>query len=111
LYQFCSWFFSWTAYGKDWPQWRGPERNGISSETGWSKNWPVGGPRQVWKDKVGIGYSSESVASGHVYAMGNIDEVDHVYCLDEQTGKLVWEHTYPCSSKDPNGYLGTRDRR
>ena len=39
--------------GKDWPQWRGPDRNGISVETGWKTAWPKEGPKQLWKVSVG----------------------------------------------------------
>ena len=97
------------APAEDWPQWRGPNRNGISQETGWQAAWPQEGPRRVWEASgLGIGYSSLAVSQGRVYTMGNIDEVDHVFCLDAQTGKVLWDHHYPCSSKDPNGYRGTR---
>lgn len=92
----------------DWPQWRGPKRTGISEETGWSATWPAEGPKRVWNASVGIGYASMSVSQGKVYTMGNVGEVDHVYCLDANTGKELWDHSYPCSSEDPNGYPGTR---
>ena len=94
--------------GNDWPQWRGPQRNGISEETGWLTSWPPSGPKQLWRGKVGVGYSSVSVSNGRLYTMGNVAEVDHVYCLDANTGAELWQHSYPCSSKDPNGYPGTR---
>jgi outer membrane protein assembly factor BamB len=92
----------------DWPQWRGPNRDGISRETGWSTKWPSGGPSKAWDAKVGVGYSSYSVANGRLYTMGNVDETDYVYCLDTNTGAEIWKHSYPCPSKDPNGYHGTR---
>ena len=92
----------------DWPQWRGPHRNGVSEETGWLSAWPPNGPKQLWQGKVGVGYSSVSVSNGRLYTMGNVAEVDHVYCLDANTGATLWQHSYPCSSKDPNGYPGTR---
>jgi outer membrane protein assembly factor BamB len=92
----------------DWPQWRGPNRNGISREKGWLTNWPAEGPQQLWKANVGTGYSAMSVSKGKLFTMGNTEDIDIVYCLDAKTGKEIWKHTYPCPAKDPNGYPGTR---
>ena len=96
------------ASADDWPQWRGPNRDGISKETGWLANWPAEGPKKLWEGSVGIGYSCFSVSHGHLYTMGNVAENDNVFCFDAETGKVLWKHEYPCLSKDPNGYLGTR---
>jgi len=97
-----------TAFAGDWPQWRGPTRDGISSETGWSTQWPAEGPKQVWKASVGTGYAGMSVANGRLYTMGNTGDIDTVYCLDANTGAEIWKHSYPCSPKDPMGYAGPR---
>ena len=97
-----------TAAADDWPAWRGPDRNGISKETGWLAKWPAEGPKKLWEARVGIGFSSFSVSKGRLYTMGNVQEKDNVYCLDAETGKEIWKHEYACSSKDGNGYLGTR---
>ena len=45
----------------DWPNFRGPDHNGISKETGWSTTWPAEGPKQLWKAKVGTGFASFAV--------------------------------------------------
>lgn len=92
----------------DWPQWRGPKRNGISAEKDFIAQWPKEGPRRLWPAKVGIGYSGVSVVGGRLYTMGNVSDVDHVMCLDVGTGKLVWDYKYPCAAADPNGYPGPR---
>lgn len=97
-----------TVWAADWPRWRGPHFDGISPETGWLTRWPAEGPKQLWKADVGLGYSSFSVSGGRLYTMGNTEETDSIYCLDAATGKTVWTHSYPCSAKDPNGYLGPR---
>src|ERR1700704_790819 len=68
------------ARTEDWPQWRGPDRNGISKESGWMSQWPAGGPKELWRASVGIGWSSVSVSQSRVYTMGNVDETDHVFC-------------------------------
>src|SRR6266545_840036 len=79
----------------DWPRWRGPDANGISKETGWSAQWPAGGPKQLWKAKVGIGFASFSVSQGRVYTMGNTKDTDTVFCFDANDGKELWKHSYP----------------
>lgn len=95
------------ASAADWPHWRGPDRNGISKETGWTTQWPAAGPAQLWKANVGIGFSSVSVANGRAYTMGNAkdSEMDSVYCFDAATGKEVWKHAYP-AKLDPKYYEG-----
>ena len=85
-----------TAFGDDWPQWRGVLRDGTSSETNWSTQWPVGGPKQLWRADVGTGCSAVSVSGGRVFAMGNTNETDTVTCLDAATGKVLWTYSYPC---------------
>jgi outer membrane protein assembly factor BamB len=92
----------------DWPQWRGPKRNGVSTERDFLTAWPKEGPHRVWSAKVGVGYSSVSVSGGRLYTMGNVNDVDHVMCLDTAKGKLVWDYKYPCTAADPNGYPGPR---
>jgi outer membrane protein assembly factor BamB len=84
------------SHADDWPRWRGPDANGISKETGWQTQWPAEGPKQLWKAKVGIGFSAFSVASGRAYTMGNANNTDMVFCFDAATGKEIWKHSYPC---------------
>jgi len=76
----------------DWPQWRGPNRNGISKETGLLKEWPAGGPRQVWRSTdVGSGYSAPSVANERIYLLGNEGlENEFIEALDAKAGKRLW---------------------
>ncbi len=79
----------------DWPAWRGPDRTGVSEESDW-KVWSAGGPKEAWRKKVGIGFSSVSVANGKVYTLGNTGGTDTVWCLDAQTGRKIWSYSYPC---------------
>ena len=95
------------ALAADWPQWRGPQRNGISAEKGWQSQWPASGPRQVWTADVGKGFSSVTVAGGRLYTMGNKRDRDTVYCLDARTGKTLWTHTYTCGAGDYGGPRAT----
>ena len=80
----------------DWPHWRGPTRDGISTETGWSTQWPEGGPKQLWQTNVGMGCSSITVSQGRAYTQGNENETDTVFCFDAATGKIIWKHSYAC---------------
>ena len=83
------------AQAADWPQWRGPDRNGISAEKGWLDQWPSAGPTIAWRAQVGLGASSFVVAGGRVYTMGHADGKDTVFCFEAGTGKPVWQHSYP----------------
>ena len=93
------------AAGADWPQWRGPARNGISAEKGWRSQWPASGPRRLWSLQVGQGFSSVAVKGGRVYTMGNDGSRDVVTCANAATGKVVWQYRYPCGAGD---YAGPR---
>lgn len=93
------------ACAADWYRFRGPDLNGISKETGWQVNWPADGPKQLWKASIGTGFSSLAVSKGHVYAMGNKDDKDTVYCFAANSGAVVWKHTYDCPL-DPKYYEG-----
>ncbi len=84
---------------EDWPNWRGPNQNGVSNEKGFATNWN-GQPKVLWRGKVGQGYSSFAVAGGRVYTLGWFNGQDSVHCLDAQTGQPVWAHSYPCSKVD-----------
>ncbi len=60
-----------TVRATDWPQWRGPDRNGISRETGWLKGWSEGSSlKVVWRAAVGKGHTAISVASGRAFTLG-----------------------------------------
>jgi outer membrane protein assembly factor BamB len=75
----------------DWPQWRGPQRDGVSAETGLLREWPSGGPRLLWQvDAVGVGYSSLAVKGGRIYTQGDLDGVEHVICLAASDGRVIW---------------------
>ncbi|MBP7827897.1 MAG: PQQ-like beta-propeller repeat protein [Verrucomicrobia bacterium] len=93
------------AAAADWPRWRGPELNGISRETGWLTSWPDGGPKVLWKARVGTGFSSFAIAQGRAYTMGNANDTDSVFCFDAATGRVIWRHDYP-APLDANSYEG-----
>jgi outer membrane protein assembly factor BamB len=76
----------------DWFQWRGPNRDGVSQETGLLQAWPKSGPPMVWRASgLGNGYSSFSSSGGRLYTIGARAGIEYVIALDRATGKKVWE--------------------
>lgn len=90
----CSLMLSTSATALDWPNFRGPQHNGISAETGWKAEFPADGPKVLWQGKVGMGFASVTVAGGRAYSTGNKDNKDTVFCFDAVSGKPVWQHAY-----------------
>lgn len=102
------------ARADDWPQWLGPQRDGVWRESGIVEKFPAGGPPVKWRVEVGAGYTGPAVASGRVYVLdrqlapgatnpgnpfartGQIPGNERVLCLDEASGKIVWQHEYDC---------------
>ena len=79
------------ARADDWPQWRGPERNAISKETGLLKAWPKQGPTLLWTYKeAGTGFTAPAVVGGGVYTMGARADLELVIALDAKAGKELW---------------------
>jgi outer membrane protein assembly factor BamB len=76
----------------DWPQWRGPKRDGTSAERGLLKDWPAAGPPLAWRAAgAGTGYSSFSSALGRLYTLGARGNTEYVMAYDAATGRKVWE--------------------
>lgn len=76
----------------DWPQWRGPRRDGVSTEAGLLRTWPAGGPEPLWQVRdLGEGYSSYSVAGGRLFTQSQKKGRQWVIALDAATGKTLWE--------------------
>jgi len=75
----------------DWPQWRGPDRTGLSKETGLLQSWPEGGPKRLWVyDKGGSGYSGPAIVQGKLFTMGTRDGAEVLLSLDANTGQELW---------------------
>src|SRR6266568_6595404 len=87
---------AWTAIlapaaAADWPQWRGPKRDGASAETGLLKEWPKDGPRLLWRiDDVGRGYGSPSVAGDRICLISNDGPDDECLLALDLAGKRLW---------------------
>lgn len=79
------------AFAKDWPQWRGPARDGKSAETGIIKSWKAKPPKLLWMGEgTGEGYASVAVLGDKVYTTGNFDGGQGVIALSAKDGKLLW---------------------
>jgi outer membrane protein assembly factor BamB len=87
----------------DWPQWRGPNRDGISQEKGLLQAWPANGPAVVWSVKsLGAGYGSLAIRGDRVFVQGSRSRQSFVDGLDRATGKTVWSRSL--------GQAGDNDR-
>jgi len=103
--------FASVALAEDWPQWRGPERNGISKETGLAKEWPKEGPKLLWQVKdIGDGYSTPAVVGDRLFVISNRGmDKEFVQALSVHDGKEIWTTTI--GKVGPNQgpqYPGTR---
>ena len=79
------------ATASDWPQWRGPDRNGISMETGLLPEWPEKGPPLAWKKQgIGGGDGTPCVAAGRIFGMSHRGEDEVVWALSESDGSEIW---------------------
>lgn len=98
------------ATADDWPQWRGPERTGISKETGLLRDWPKDGPPLRWKASgIGTGYSAPAIVKGRVYLQTTDDNKEFALALDEKSGKQVWRTAIGTVGKNQGPqYPGTR---
>jgi outer membrane protein assembly factor BamB len=100
-----------TARADDWPQWLGPQRDGVWRETGILEKFPTNGLRFRWRTAIGSGYAGPAVAGGRVFvhdrklardaanpsdpfARGRIPGSERVLCLDEKDGRVLWTHEY-----------------
>ena len=85
-----------SAIAGDWPSWRGPNRDDISTETGLLKSWPEGGPKKLWTSKdCGLGYSGVSIVGDVLYTMGadgtTPESHEFIIAIDVKTGNKIWQ--------------------
>ena len=92
--------------GAEWSRFRGPLRNGISSEPGTlGTNWASWFNAPVWERNVGTGFTSVAISSGRLFVAGNTNNTDTVFCLNVTNGANIWSHSFP-TLIDPNLYEG-----
>ena len=77
---------------RDWPQWRGPKRDGHSPAKNLMKSWPEGGPQVRWSfTEAGIGYSTVAAADERLYTLGAIEDRCFAICVSLKDGSLIWK--------------------
>ncbi|MDD4889206.1 MAG: PQQ-like beta-propeller repeat protein [Phycisphaerae bacterium] len=80
------------AAAPDWPCWRGPNRDGKSTDKGLVKEWPAGGPKQLWKNEsIGQGFSTPTFGDGLAFVTGDADSKLMLFALDPADGKEKWK--------------------
>jgi outer membrane protein assembly factor BamB len=87
------------ALADEWPQWRGPNRDGVWAETGIVDKFDGAEIQAKWRVPISSGYCGPTVAAGRVYVTDRIFEpqqLERVHCFDWQTGKKIWSHSYDC---------------
>lgn len=106
--------FALSGLADDWPQWLGPNRDGVWRESGIVEKFPKGGPKVTWRAPVSAGYSGPAVARGKVYLTdrimpesasrpkdpfdrGSVPGKERVLCFDEKNGQALWKYDYDCS--------------
>lgn len=79
------------GFAADWPQWRGPNRDDVSKETGLLQGWPKDGPKLLWTfEDAGVGYSSPAIIGDRLYTLGSDEKREFAFALDLKTQKKVW---------------------
>ena len=87
------------ARADEWPQWRGPQRDGVWRETGVIDKFKSDHLEAVWRQPIGAGYSGPTVADGRVYVTDRIvepEQIERVHCFDWKTGEKTWSYQYAC---------------
>ena len=91
-------------FSDDWPQFLGPNANGISAEKGLIDSFPASGPPLVWEKQIGNGYSAPSVSAGKLVLHHRIGAEEIVEAFNPADGKSIWRYAYPSKFVDPYGY-------
>jgi outer membrane protein assembly factor BamB len=92
------------AAAVDWPQFLGPDRNGVYTGPPLADSWPASGPKVVWRKQVGAGFAGPVVASGRLILFHRQGREEVVESLDVKTGTPVWRYAYPTAYRDDFGF-------
>ena len=99
------------ASADDWPQWRGPQADGVWRETGIIDALPDSGLTARWRMPIASGYNSPTVAEGRVYVMDRLtkpEQTERVHCFDAASGENLWSYAYPRDYRDVGYTAGPR---
>jgi outer membrane protein assembly factor BamB len=97
-------FFAKNIFADDWPQFLGPNRNGISAETGLLEKFSTNGVPLAWEKQIGTGYSAPSVRRDKLVLFHRIANEEIVEAVEAASGKTIWRYAYPSKFQDPYGY-------
>lgn len=112
--------FNIQVFAADWPQWRGPNRDGLWQEKGVVQEFNAPQLPIRWRAEIANGYSGPTVANGRVYVTDRLTtptQVERVHCFDAMTGKKIWSYSYECKyervdrSNGPRASVTIDDRR
>lgn len=95
--------FAHSAFADDWPQFLGPNRDGVTCETKLSLTWPKDGPPRLWKREIGSGYAGPVVRGDRLILFHRIENREIIDCLDPKTGDVRWTFSYRCDFEDDFG--------
>ena len=95
-----------TAGESDWPQFLGPQRNGVYGGPAISGSWPASGPAILWRKAVGEGFSGAVVQAGRLILFHRLQSRERVECLEAQSGRPLWQYDYPTDYRDDFGFDG-----
>lgn len=99
------------ARADDWPQWRGPNRDGVWRESGIVDTFDKPELEPVWRVAIGSGYSGPTVANGRVYVTDRVTkpkQIERVHCFDAKSGDAVWSYSYDCPYRNVSYEAGPR---
>src|SRR5438105_3434538 len=98
--------------GADWPLYRGPNGDGVLTETGVATDWPQSGLTKLWStplhDDGKNTHAGASISGGRVYIPSRTGTKDVIYCLDAENGKQIWSYSYESSGKPQTYGTGIR---
>ncbi len=111
LITFLGLFLAVSIRGEEWPQWRGPSRDGIWPEKGIIDKFDAPSLNIRWRAKIANGYSGPTVASGRVYVTDRVTiptQIERVHCFDAMKGNEIWSHDYECKYEEIEHRNGPR---
>ena len=88
----------------DWPQFLGPQRNGVYAGQPLNEKWPAAGPKRVWSKRIGQGLSGPVVVEDRLILFHRLEDREIVDALDARTGAALWRHAYPTTYRDDFGF-------
>ena len=104
FFSFSFFFCALSLRAEDWPNFLGPTKDGISTETGLIDSWSSEGPKVIWKKQIGTGYSAPAIRDERLVLFHRVENEEIVEAFNVKTAALIWRHSYPARYRDPFGY-------